>query len=231
MKALLTFIFVLPTLVLSQPRSLKTDDQGITHFLEEVKTPHTIQAQAKSMSSWRTNRGTLEEELDRSNVVLDKIINLGKKVWSVIESGRPKVNVKYQYANALPFGTRAEDLENFSPLQFRSYRHFGQNFYGATVYDVTYTLVHRYGGEFEGRGAYLENVTILPQEVSVLWGYTVNFTVENVSTVNLGDRENPIASIAMETAFEVKTVMQDLRIRNLYEFRGDDGQVRSTELE
>ncbi|NDC25924.1 MAG: hypothetical protein EBZ49_17590 [Proteobacteria bacterium] len=140
--------------------------------------------------------------------------------------------MKYQYANALPAGVaRADQLENFSPLQFRSVRHYGVNLYGVTVYDVTYTLVHRFGGQFEGRGAYLENVTVLPQNVNVLWGYRVDLNVEHVSTVNTGTRENPVASMALETTLNVSTVMQESRVKNLHEFRGDRAEVNSTEIQ
>lgn len=231
MKTLLTLLIILPTLLWANPQELKIDDEGITHFVEEIKTPLEIRSQALRVQPWNSRREDVEGEIDRAHVILDKIINFGKKVWSVIESGRPVVNVRQQYANALPEGVRSDELEKFSPLQFRSYRRHGVNTYGVTVYDVTYTLVHRYGGQYQGRGAYLDNVTVLPQEVQVLWGYTLNFSVENVSTVNLGDRENPIASIAMETSFEVKTVLQELRLKNVYEFRGDEATVRSTEVE
>jgi hypothetical protein len=227
-------LLLLPALIFAAPREIQKDAQGVTHFVEEVVTPKEIKLKALQASRWRNgsaaSRETFEDEIDSADVIVDKLINLGKKMWKVIENGRPVVTVRHQYANALPFGVRAGELENFSPLQFRSYRHSGVNFYGATVYDVTYTLAHRYGGQYEGRGAYLESVTVLPQEVEVLWGYTVNFLVEDVSTVNLGSRENPIASIAMETTFEVKTVLQELRLKNLHEFRGDAAQVRSTEV-
>jgi hypothetical protein len=102
--------------------------------------------------------------------------------------------------------------------------------YGVTVYDVTYTLVHRFGGQYEGRGAYLESVTVLPQHVEVMWGYKLDFFVEKVSAVNIGTRENPVASLALETTLNVSTVLQEMRLKNLHEFRGDSAVVNSTEV-
>ncbi|NBT57898.1 hypothetical protein EBT16_03840 [bacterium] len=237
MKKWLLGLVVLQSFSGAADIELFRDDQGVTHFLEEVEnsvpgTNHNLDLWSRSTEPRGTkeNVGGLTEELDLAAVVLDKIVNLGKKVWTVIENGRPVVNVDTQYANALPAGVRAQDLENFSALQFRSFRRYGVNLYGATVYDVTYTLVHRFGGQFEGRGAYVESATVLPQNVQVLWGYNVNFAVENVSTVNLGTKENPIASVALETSLTVKTVLQEIRIKNIYEFRGDSSRVSSTEL-
>ncbi|MFM8269701.1 MAG: hypothetical protein ACKN9V_05880 [Pseudomonadota bacterium] len=193
---------------------LLIDEQGVSHVREEIETSLPVKEKAKNWMLRRRetgpsneNSGGLLEELDLASVVVDKIVNLGKKVWTVVENGRPVVKVNSSYANALPAGVRAEDLENFSSLQFRSFRHYGVNLYGVTVYDVTYTVAHRYGGQFQGRGAYIESATVLPQQVQVLWGYNVKLNVEDVSTVNLGTKENPVASIAMETELTVSTVM------------------------
>lgn len=236
MKNLVLVAWLFQLTAVAAPQELLRDESGITHFKEVVETPIPVKNKLTSSVAWRTRNdernssNDLEKEIDRVGVVLDKIVNLGRKVWSVVEKGRPVVNVGYEYANALPEGARSSDLENFSQLQFRSIRHYGVNMYGVTVYDVTYTLAHRFGGSYEGRGAYLEAVTVLPQEVQVLWGYQLDLNVESVSIANLGTRENPIASIALETSLRVSTVLQDFRLKNIHEFRGDTAEVNSTEL-
>jgi len=221
----------------SQPQEISRDLQKIVHSQGAIETPDSFKKEfAESHPRWQSwndhsvAEPSLSEELDAVEVVLDKVINLGKKMWGVIEAGRPVVNVQSQFANALPVGVRASDLENFSDLQFQSFRLQGVNYFGATVYDVVYTLVHRYGGSYQGRGAYLESVTVLPQRVEVLWGYNVDFKVERVSTVNTGSAENPIASLALETAFRVSTPLQELRTKNIYEFKGNSPTVNSSEV-
>ncbi|NBX77432.1 MAG: hypothetical protein EBQ92_12830 [Proteobacteria bacterium] len=237
MKKWLLGLVVLQAVSGAAEIELFRDDEGISHRVEEIETATPVKEGVKTLMARRAeprssneNAGGLLEELDLAAVVLDKVVNLGKKMWTVVENGRPVVNVKTAYANALPSGVRAEDLENFSSLQFRSFRHYGVNLYGITVYDITYTLAHRFGGQFNGQGAYIESATVLPQNVEVLWGYNVNLNVEQVSAVNLGTKENPIASLAMETGLIVKTVMKEVRIKHLHEFRGDSAAVRSTEL-
>jgi len=238
MKISFLFALVIQTVVFGAPQKILVDTQGMTHFKEVLPTPEPVKERIrndirlKSLSRSRqpVDETILGQELDQVDVLLDKITNLGKKVWAVIEKGRPNVNVSYHYANALPAGLRAEDLEGFSSLQFQSIRHTGVNFYGVTVYDVTYTLAHRFGGRFEGMGAYIEGATVLPQNVEVMWGYNVNLGVQSVSTVNVGTRENPVASLAMETLLSVSTVMQEIQMRNIHEFRGDSAKVNSTEL-
>jgi len=231
-------VVALQAVSFAAPQKLLVDSEGITHFREILPTPEpvkenvrkTLRLKSLARSQKPASEDDFSESLDQTGVLIDKIINLGQKVWSVIEKGRPMVNINYHYANALPAGVRPGELEGFSPLQFQSVRHTGVNFYGATVYDVTYTLAHRFGGRFDGVGAYIEGATVLPQDVEVLWGYTVNMNVESVSTVNIGTRENPVASLAMETLLSVKTVLQDVQMRNIHEFRGDSERVNSTEL-
>ncbi|NQW46044.1 MAG: hypothetical protein HQ462_11660, partial [Deltaproteobacteria bacterium] len=90
-----------------------------------------------------------------------------------------------------------------------------------------YSLVHRFGGTYDGRGKYLENVTVIPTNVEVLWGYTLSYDVEKVSVVNSGTRENPIASILLGTNFKVSTVIKSSESHSLYEFRGDRSEVKA----
>lgn len=238
MKFWLLVLTLAPLFATAQPVEVLRDAEGVVHYQEEIETPESVKKEiSKSWNrKWEALHRTenteidLNKELDGLGVLIDKIVNLGKKVWAVVEKGRPVVNVESQYANAVPAGARTSDLENFSEMQFHSIRHQGVNLYGVTVYDVIYTLVHRFGGTYQGRGAYLENVTVLPQQVEVMWGYTVNLRVEQVSTVNLGDRENPVASLAMETSLNVSTAIQELRLKNLHEFVGNRARVHSTEL-
>ncbi len=169
----------------------------------------------------------VDDKLGQAEVALDKIINMGNKVWAVIAKNQPVVNIQYAYANALPEGVRgAGDLDGFSELQYRTYRYWGKNPYGMTVFDVTYTVVHRYGGQYNGQGRYIEAAAVLPQDVSVLWGYTLGLSVEKVSTVNVGTAAAPVASLGLELAIEVSTVIKKSRVRRLFEVRGDSARAR-----
>jgi len=197
------------------------ENEGLTTFVEEVATPDSVfrdQACAEPALP--------SDSVGEAAVVIDQIINLGKTVWSVIEKGKPVLESKYSYANALPKGVRsAGDLEGWSALQAKSYRVHAKNGFGITVYDVTYTLVHRYGGGYQGKGRYLDNVTVLPQHVSLMWGYTMNLDVNVTSTVNMGTRAEPISGMSLELLIKVSTVIKNTEIRGLYDFHGNSPKV------
>jgi hypothetical protein len=205
----------------------------IRQEVHEIPTPDAIKQ--------KISDGFMRRELDRpqvsrfseeiaaleaANVILDKVINLGKKVWKIIEDGKPVVSVKYDYANALPKGVDGpQDLAGFSPLQFRSFRETGVNGFGVTVYDVTYTVVHRYGGSFKGKGRYLDAVAVVPQHVEVAWLYSVEFNVTKVSVANVGTHDNPVAAMTLESFFRVSTMVKELQSRGVFDIRGDSARI------
>jgi hypothetical protein len=201
------------------------EDLDVSFNVEEIATPTEALEQIERMRREESSR-----DIGQGIVIIEKIINLGQKIWKIIEDNQAVSEVQHKYANALPAGVRGpEELDGFSPMQHRSYRMYGKNWYGMTVYDVTYTLVHRYGGSYQGRGKYLDGVTVLPNHVSTLWGYTLSMGVDNVSTVNVGTRENPVGSIMMQMTFKVGTVIKKSEYRGLYEFRGDSRTVATIE--
>ena len=201
------------------------NDLKIDLQVEEVATPREALESIDRMEMHFKKR-----DVGDTLVIIEQIINLGEKLWNIIESNQAVSEVEHKYANALPAGVRGpEELDEFSPMQHKSYRMHGKNWFGSTVYDVTYTLVHRYGGRYQSKGQYLDGVTVLPNHVSTLWGYKLNMGVEGVSTVNVGTREKPIGSIMMQMTFKVGTVLKKTEYRGLYEFRGDSRTVTALE--
>ena len=166
---------------------------------------------------------------EEDSVSIDAIENLGRKAWDIIKANQPVADISFSFANALPRGiTSADELDGFSDIQHRSVRMWGTNLYGITVYDVTLTTVHQYGGSYEGKGQYLATVSVIPSSVSVLWGYTVNYSVDNVTTTNGGSKADPIAMIALNAKFKVETVMKKTETNTVYQFRGDSKKVKTS---
>lgn len=224
MKALFLVLCVASNLYAAPVKQQVSRDGWMTNTIEEVATPQEVIRELSRYNPRSFSAGS--DEL----VIIDQIINLGEKIWTIIEKNHPVVNINYQYANALPQGVKnSSELEGFSDLVFRSYRMYGKNLFGITVYDVTYTLVHRYGGSYNGKGRYLENVTVLPHNVEVAWGYTVTLNVNSVSVLNVGTKENPIGAVTMGLDFNVHTVLKSADFKSVFGFRGDSADVRTIE--
>ncbi len=201
-------------------------DEDILTYMEEVPTD------ASAIEAIRRTQFQPLREEGEIGIIIDVIVNLGKKLWAFVEANKPVVDIKHSYANALPKGVISSDtLQGFSEVQFRSLRYSGKNGFGNNVFDVTYTLVHRYGGNYDGEGSYLENVTVLPQKVEVLWGYNLSMSVDSISTVNVGTKKAPVASLLMQVNTKVSTVIKSSETHNVFSFRGDSSKVTSPILD
>lgn len=158
------------------------------------------------------------EGLDEANVIVDKIINLGKKVWSVVELGRPVANVKVDTANALPKGVKCWlHLTNWMPTFSKSYEVVYENLWGVEVVKFGFRVLYTAGGSFQGTGRYITNATILPSVVTVSWGYTFNANGEVPTVFNAGSAQAPLAGMQMNMKWKVETVLKtDERIESFY---------------
>lgn len=133
----------------------------------------------------------------QTKVEFDTIVNVGKIIWDVIKGGKPVVNIKTDVANALP-----EGIPNWNALsQWK--KPVAKNFeftwtlLGMEVIKFDYALVFTPGGKWDGRGAYLTNVMVVPTNVGVSWGYSLNSTVEVMQVVNIGTQHHPIAALEL----------------------------------
>lgn len=200
----------------------KAPDEEIEHFVEEVSTPEGLSLPRQDRLSGNS-RGAIAEGV----VLLDKVVNTGIQVWNIIERNRAVTKVSSLYATALPRGVGSgAELEGFSDLNQRSFRAHGKNPYGATVYDVEYTILHRHGGSYNGDGQYLDQVTILPTYVKALWGYTVDVTVTSSPPTNVGTSGQPIGALVMEVSLSVATVIKSTQQSRVFEFRGDSAEAK-----
>ena len=222
MKILLSLTLALSIVSLSQAET-RPDPNDLTFETWEVATP----PEAIREIERRMGLLPVENPLFAFDGITE-IINLGQAIWKVVEAGKPVLTSKNAYASALPANVKsAGELENFSPLQFKSYTKRATSWYYGTAFEITYTLAHKYHGSFEGKGQYLDAVTVLPHKVDVSWAYNLNVGVEKISVSNLASKESPVGCLVMEFAMTVTSWFRTTQYKNLYEFRGDSPNVRA----
>jgi hypothetical protein len=163
------------------------------------------------------------DPIDQVDIIIDKIINIGKKVWAVVETGRPVVNVQTYTANALPKGLKCwTDLSGWNAPRSKAYRVQYENAYGMTVVDFTYRVVFTAGGSLDGKGKYVTNATIMPANLDVSWGFTFNATAEVPSVFNTGSKEQPVAGMQLLIKWSVDTVMSHLEKTETFYISGNN---------
>lgn len=156
--------------------------------------------------------------------VLDQIINIGQKVWKIIEDNKPVVDVKTQYATALPKGVSSwGDMAGWQPPKGTIYQLTAKNAYGMQMINVRYQVLRTYGGSYAGKGKYLTAVTVEPLLVEVGWGYhfTMEASVPDSSVVNVGTSADPVAGMMATLGWRISTPLKDSQGQGLYFLQGD----------
>lgn len=157
-------------------------------------------------------------------VAIEKIVNIAEKVWNMVVSNKPSVNVDSKYAVALPMGVSSPaQLSNWSKP--RSYLlSFGfENLYGMDVINVSYKVTYVYGGNYNGKGKYLAAVWAIPVSVDVMWGFSFNMQayVPDATVVNVGTTQNPIAALQLKVSWSASSVLKQIDGTGVYYIQGD----------
>jgi hypothetical protein len=159
----------------------------------------------------------------------DQIVNIGQKVWEIVQAGKPVVNIETPVAYALPRGLNCwTDLEHWQAPRTQVYEVSYKNGFGMEVVKFRFRLHYTYGGGKAEMGQYLANVSVLPAELNVLWGYNFDAKVEVQPAINLGSRENPIGGLELNVRWTVKTVLKE-SINSFHFFVQGDGVAKSAE--
>lgn len=161
--------------------------------------------------------------LDVINVAVDQIINIGKKIWNVVEAGKPVVNLQMDTANALPLGVTCwNDLSGWSIPQSKVYTVNYTNGLGMNVVSFAYRVTFTAKGNVNGIGQYITNATFMPANVHVAWGYNFAANAEVPSVFNQGTKEAPIAGMQMNMKWNVSTPVVNNITSQSYFVSGDN---------
>lgn len=161
-------------------------------------------------------------ETDDDGFDWSQIIAIGEKIWKVVEANKPVVTVKTPTVSALPRGVRCwSDLDSWKAAKVKSFEVAYKNGFGMEVVKFRFRLQYTYGGGHNGTGKYLANVTVLPAELNVMWGYTFNANVEVNPAVNVGSSTNPVAGLDINLKWNVETVLMNTQSSFHFFVQGD----------
>lgn len=161
------------------------------------------------------------DPINEFELKLDQVINIGKKIWAIVEKGRPVVNISADVATAMPSGAGCwTDLQGWSMPQSQSYVASYKNLYGVEVVKHVYRVSYLAGGSVNGKGKYIGYATVLPVEVNVAWGYTFNSEAKVPTVFNMGTSANPKAGMQVNVSWKVNTVLKSIQATDSYAITG-----------
>lgn len=214
-------------LTLSSP--LTANDDASLYYSDEYFTITDVKTTDITELDTAVENAFKEEEfenfvdpLTEAEVILDRVIAIGDKIWKIIEKNQPVVNQTYQSTSVVPQGaTRWEQLQGWQMPQTRVYKTQYTNGFGMNVVDFSYRIAFTHGGNVNGKGQYLARVEIEPAEVNVAWGYKFNASGEILNVTNAGTTRKPIAALELRVNWQVNTVMRHMQESDRFYIRGD----------
>lgn len=136
--------------------------------------------------------------LEAADVIVDKVINIGTKIWNVVAKGEAVYNFNRQTATALPQGAqRWDQLQNWQQPTSRVYSIRGQNIFGYEIMRFDYRILLLYGGNVGGVGRYIGYASVQAATVNIpyLTVFDVDAKVERV--YNMGSKASPLAAMIL----------------------------------
>lgn len=161
------------------------------------------------------------EQLNLAEVVVDKIINIGTKIWNVLEKGKPVSSYRNAKATAVPQNiTTWQQLEGWQNPKSKYYEILYKNVYGVEVAKLVYKIIYLTGGSFNGQGKYIGYVSIEPQEFKTAYLYTFNVQAAVESVYNKGTSANPVAGMIINVNWTVSTMLKTETQSHSYQIDG-----------
>ncbi len=150
--------------------------------------------------------------IDYIEVVVDKIINIGKKIWAIVDAGRPVVNVKVDTANALPAGVRCwDELEGWQVPTSKLYEMSYINGFNSPVVTFNFRVSFISGGKYKGQGQYITLASVQPAKIDVGWGFRFDAVATVPMVFNQGTKADPLAGMQLAMNWQIRTVIQEIQ--------------------
>ncbi|MBY0416297.1 MAG: hypothetical protein K2Q18_19135 [Bdellovibrionales bacterium] len=157
--------------------------------------------------------------IDEISMYVDGLIALGKKIWPIIEAGRPVINTTglAPSISVIPHipGTPAQAefyaMADWSAPKSASYRVSFKNYFNSEVIGFTYTVYFQYNGSYLGAGKYITSLRVQASEVYAQWGFDFSATSQLVNMANVGSANAPVASAILEIAYTAKGLLNESR--------------------
>lgn len=142
---------------------------------------------------------------------LNNIVNTGKFIWEIIKENKPTLNVSKQSASALPDDLSWTEMQCWNLPASKTYEILYSNGFGVQVVAFQFQIQYTYGGHYKGVGRYLNQVTILPKHIDVLWGYNFDAQITTPSIVNINTSDFPVAGMELQVDWTISTLVKKSR--------------------
>ena len=154
-------------------------------------------------------------------------LTLGQKAWDIIVAGKPVANVSMMRVSVMPVSTGDwAQMENWQGPAVKSFSVNATNLMGMEVVKFNYRVAYSYGGTLGQKGAYLANLAVIPDAVSVTWAFKLNANVQVENVVNTSSKDSPIPGVEMMLTYMIDSPLKHIEGRDSFFVKGNGEAVR-----
>ena len=136
-------------------------------------------------------------------------ITIGERIWQLVANSKPSATVTTQRISVLPNEQRDwAQIESWKGPATRTYEIAAKNGWGSKVVMHRYTIAWNYGGRYNGKGAYIGNLTMIPTAVSVSFGYSLNARVVVGDAVNMASAQEPVPALPIQVESTITNILK-----------------------
>lgn len=167
----------------------------------------------KQLATGLPNEGRVDpvEQAGKVITVSRDLVALGEDLYRLVIKGKPSNQTSYAPLSVIPRvnGQPVDilDTERWRMPVKRSFQVSYQNLYGVDVVTFRYSVLYSSHGQYDGKGAYLTAVQIIPESVRTLFGFDFTATMKLGGIQNQGTKANPIAGATLLMEYTVSSVM------------------------
>lgn len=225
--------FLIPfTLLFSIANAQSLDEKYFT--IRKVKRTVEVKQDSELTSDTKKQLEIVENLLPSQPVADDfdplAIMETFTKMWQVVKDNQPVVKIDTdRFATALPVVAQKNwnTVEGWQPERNATVTTVYTNLYGMEVIRLEYQIKLIYGGHVKGKGLYIASAKIIPTEVSVAWGYTLNVVASAPLVLNARTAQDPLAVIYLNLNYVVSTIIKNDSVTDTYQVQGD-GLIKNT---
>lgn len=137
------------------------------------------------------------------------LVALGEDVYKLVIKGKPTNTTSYAPISVVPKnGADPVDpleMENWTiPVQ-KSYEVKYYNYYNILVVHFKYSVMFSYRGSYNGKGAYLTGVQVIPTRIRTIFPFDFTATMKLGGVQNIGTSKAPVAAGTLVLEYTVSS--------------------------
>lgn len=184
----------------------------------------------KSFNGRNGRNGGILDQIDAGGRVIamgKDLVALGESIYQLVIKGKPNTKTSYAPISVIPKvnGQPADvfETEGWSAPVKRTYEIKYRNLYNIAVIQFQYSVMYSYRGTYNGTGAYLTAVQVIPERVKAMFGWDFEATMKLGGLQNQGTRTNPVAGATIMIEYTAKSVMNSISQVNSFFITGKGG--------